>query len=267
MSRKETRQAAAIGRRYKFTGISGHFMKRIVLAGLAVAGFSTAAFAADLGVPRSPVQAAIVAAAQNWTGFYAGVHVGYGWGQQRVEDDNPVVFYTVQPRGVFGGFQFGYNYQINNIVLGLEGDLSFGNISHRRAPQFALLDEVSKTTNLFASARVRGGVVVGDALIYATGGLGYARSRDRNFIGGVEFGPGWQNDRLGWVAGLGVEYGISPNLSVKLEYLHYNFGSWRRPAATFWGIGSDHFRASMDTVKLGLNYRFSTGPSAVVARY
>ncbi|MDP3401776.1 MAG: porin family protein [Brevundimonas sp.] len=242
-------------------------MKRIILAGLAAAGLSTTAFAADLGAPRSPVPSAIVTAAQNWTGFYAGVHVGYGWGQQRVEDDNPVVYYTVQPRGVFGGFQFGYNYQINNIVLGLEGDLSFGNISHRRAPQNLLMDQVSKTTNLFASARVRGGVVVGDALIYATGGLGYARSRDRNFVGGLEFGPGWQNDRLGWVAGLGVEYGITPNLSVKLEYMHYNFGSWRRPPAPFWGIGTDHFRASMDTVKLGLNYRFSTGPSAVVARY
>lgn len=228
---------------------------------------ASGASAADLGSPRLPVAGAVTAAATTWTGIYGGVHLGYGWGQQRVADDNPALFYTVNPRGVFGGFQIGYNHQISQFVIGVEGDISFGNIAQRRAPAVLLLDEVSKSTSLFASARLRGGVAFGDVLLYATGGLGYARSRDMNYIGGVAFGPGWQNDRLGWVAGAGIEYAVNANLSVKVEYLRYDFGSWRRPQAQFWGIGNDFFRASMDTVKVGLNYRFSTGPSAVVARY
>src|SRR5215468_7706528 len=40
----------------------------------------------------------------NWTGFYAGAHVGVGW-----SDDNA---------GLIGGGQVGFNYQINQWVLG-----------------------------------------------------------------------------------------------------------------------------------------------------
>jgi len=238
-------------------------------AGMIVAMVAAAsgASAADLGSPRLPVAGAVTAAATTWTGLYGGVHLGYGWGQQRVADDNPAVFYTVNPRGVFGGFQIGYNQQISQFVVGIEGDISFGSIAQRRPNVVLGIDEVAKSTNVFASARLRGGVAFGDALLYATGGLGYASSRDSNFIGGAAFGPGLRNDRLGWVAGAGIEYAVNANLSVKVEYLRYDFGSWRRTGTVFWGIGDDFFRASMDTVKVGLNYRFSTGPSAVVARY
>src|SRR5215471_14363995 len=46
----------------------------------------------------------------NWTGFYAGAHAGVGW-----SDDNA---------GLIGGGQVGFNYQINQWVLGIEGDLA-----------------------------------------------------------------------------------------------------------------------------------------------
>jgi len=46
----------------------------------------------------------------NWTGFYAGAHAGAGW-----SDDNA---------GFIGGGQVGFNYQINQWVFGVEGDLA-----------------------------------------------------------------------------------------------------------------------------------------------
>jgi outer membrane immunogenic protein len=237
------------------------------LAAIALAGSVSFAGAADLGAPRTPIAAAIAAPADVWTGFYVGAHLGYGWGSHRVVDDNPAVFYSLRPTGILGGLQAGYNWQINRFVLGVEADASFASISRRAAPQVAVVDQVSTQATFLGSARVRAGFAAGSALIYATGGLAIGSWNDHNFIGGVEFGNGWKHTRVGWALGAGVEYAVTRNLSVRLEYLHYDFGSYIKPPAAFWGIGSDHFRTSFDTVRVGFNYRFSTGPSAVVARY
>src|SRR6516162_2304182 len=45
-----------------------------------------------------------------WTGFYGGGHLGVGW--------------SVGASGFLGGGQAGYNYQINQWVLGVEGEFS-----------------------------------------------------------------------------------------------------------------------------------------------
>src|SRR5262245_42749208 len=50
-----------------------------------------------------------------WQGLYAGAHLG--WGSSGSLD------------GVVGGGQVGYNWQVNQIVYGLEADASFAHIS------------------------------------------------------------------------------------------------------------------------------------------
>src|SRR5215470_165093 len=50
-----------------------------------------------------------------WTGFYAGAHIGVGW------DD--------ATSGFIGGGQVGFNYQINQWVLGVEADIAGTTIS------------------------------------------------------------------------------------------------------------------------------------------
>ena len=73
-----------------------------------VAGTGCAATAKDRPQPT-----------HNWTGFYAGVLAGYGFGNT---DWFSVPF---QGDGGLGGVVIGYNQQVGNILLGVEGDFSF----------------------------------------------------------------------------------------------------------------------------------------------
>jgi outer membrane immunogenic protein len=67
---------------------------------------------------------------------------------------------------------------------------------------------------------------------------------------------------MGWTVGAGVEYALTQNWTAKVEYSYANFGT-RTLAAPLCCTA----RTDIHTVKLGVNYLFSTGPSAVVARY
>ena len=78
----------------------------------------------------------------------------------------------------------------------------------------------------------------------------------------VNVGPLEKYTRVGWTLGAGVEYAVTQNWTVKAEYSYYNFGT-RTLGPTYAGT----VRSDAHTVKLGVNYLFSTGPSAVVARY
>ncbi len=105
-------------------------MKKFLLAGAAIAALATGAQAADLGSPRAPVTAAVMAPAFSWTGFYLGAHAGFGWASARYTDFTAGVLGTGSTTAnvLFGGIQAGYNWQIHNLVLGVEGDLSIGGL-------------------------------------------------------------------------------------------------------------------------------------------
>lgn len=87
----------------------------------------------------------------SWTGFYAGVNAGYGWGTSNVNSTldpaspsttNRLAIASAEslgltPKGFVGGVQAGYNYQMNNIVLGLEVDLESFHLSNSGGGTFA----------------------------------------------------------------------------------------------------------------------------------
>jgi len=225
-------------------------MKKLLLATTALVAFAAGAQAADLGSPRMPIAAAVVAPAFSWSGFYLGAHVGYGFGNSRFF--NGIAFPTSVNGPLVGG-QIGFNYQINQIVLGAEADLAFAAITGR-ASNFPA---ISHRTNMLGSVRARGGFAVDRALVYVTGGLGFQG-------GAVAQDPTapQKYTRMGWTVGAGVEYAVTQNWTAKLEYSYYNFGT-RTLTAPYAGT----VRSDVHTVKLGVNYLFSTGPSAVVARY
>lgn len=195
---------------------------------------------------------------RDWSGAYIGVSAGYGWGDNRVADDNPDLFYRIEPGGLIAGGQIGYNLQIGGWVVGVEADATIGDLDRRMAPgdSVGAFDEVSIEVDYLASIRLRAGLTSGQALYYATGGVGFAAWTDRNFVGGVQFGDGLDHSRTGWTLGAGIEYAVDARWTAKFEYLHYGFGDETLPPTTFWYIGSDHFETSFDTVKFGLNFRF-----------
>lgn len=198
-------------------------MKKILLPGIIFAALIAPVSAADIPV-RGPVytKAPPPAPVFNWTGFYVGAHIGYGWG----ETDWSTV---IEPSGVFGGLQLGYNWQFNpNWVVGVETDISATDIN----------DAFPQHFDYVGTLRGRIGYTWDRTMLYATGGLAYAEAG----IGG------FHHTHIGWTIGAGLEWAFAPNWSAKAEYLYIDLEDKVYPAV--W-VGYD-----IHTVRLGVNYRF-----------
>ena len=230
-------------------------MNKLLICALAVAAVSTApAIAADLVVKAPPRLAESVS---SWTGFYLGIHAGYGWGE--VIENTAV---ELNPSGVLGGVQAGYNYQFApNWVLGVEADWSFTGMDdvHVLRAGFITVTTVNEL-QYFGTLRGRLGYSVDRWLVYATGGLARGfLSGSTTFLGATFNDSNWH---WGWAAGGGLEYAFSNNLSAKAEYLFVDLND-----ITYVNAGNTQtigFEAHI--FRVGLNAKFGA-PSPIVARY
>jgi outer membrane immunogenic protein len=224
-------------------------MKKFLLAGVAAVALASGAQAADLGMPRGAVAGVVVSPVFSWTGFYLGAHAGYGFGRSTAVDIIGNAF-QVNTSGPLVGGQIGFNYQINQIVLGVEADLAYTAIGgHNPLP-------ITVRNMALGSLRARAGYAFDRSLLYVTGGLGFQRASFATLVGPEAY------TRTGFTIGAGYEYAITQNWTAKIEYSYYNFGT-----RTLGPIYTGTVRNDVHTVKVGVNYLFSTGPSAVVARY
>jgi len=229
-------------------------MRRFTLALAAVVALGvTAASAADLG--QRPVYKAQPApiAIYNWSGFYVGGHLGGAWGREDIRDNITGLTGKTDPSGFLGGAQVGYNWQVGQWVFGIEGDWSWTNADGDAAIPGAI---VKSEYNWFSTLTGRVGYAVDNWLWYVKGGAAWA---DVDYsIGGVKVGE----NRNGWTIGGGLEYGLTPNWSAKLEYNYLDFG--KDSIAAPIGVQAD---TQVHLFKAGLNYRFDWGKAPVVARY
>ena len=245
-------------------------MKKLIAAAALVA-LPTVATAADLGSRRVAVPAAVLAPVHSWTGFYVGLNAGYGFANTNLNTRSEG-FLPGSGGGFVGGGQIGYNYQINNVVLGVEGD--FGYFGVRRS---ASLTEAGETvsgrwqTNWDASVRARLGLAVDRTLFYVTGGVAFTdlSVRATNSTPGLTETISASHNRVGWTIGAGVEHAFAPNWTARAEYLYANYGSkgltfnYGGQTETTQGI-----RLETHKFRVGVNYLFSTGGGApIVARY
>lgn len=199
-----------------------------------------AAYAADLPA-ETPFYSP--APASSWTGFYLGVHGGGGWGSQ-----NPNTPATFNIQGPYVGAQVGYNWQINQFVLGVEADASWSGVSGVRVVSAGTTTE---RINSFSTLRGRVGWVMGDGswLPYVTGGWAFANAtRTNSSFGGQTFTA----SHTGWTLGAGVEKQFAPNWTLKAEYKYVNLG----PARYNWPSLPTTASLQMHTFEIGLNYRF-----------
>lgn len=225
----------------------------LALAAATVALGVTAASAADLG--QRPVYKAQPApvAIYNWSGFYIGGHAGYAWGREEITDNITGVTAATDPSGFLAGAQVGYNWQVGQWVFGIEGDWSWTNADGSAAIPGAI---VTSEHNWYGTATARLGYAVDNWLWYVKGGAAWA---DADYsIAGVSVGE----TRSGWTIGGGLEYGLTPNWSAKLEYNYLDFG--KDSIAAPIGVQAD---TQVHLFKAGLNYRFDWGKAPVVARY
>ncbi|MGH7486214.1 MAG: outer membrane protein, partial [bacterium] len=185
-------------------------MKRMLLAGVSVLVLAGQAAAADLPARAYPypVKAPMAQPYYNWTGLYIGVNGGGGWGRSKWDSTDS---FNVSG-GVVGG-TIGYNYQVQQFVWGVEGDVDWSNIKG--------------TTNTFCTF---GCETRNTWLATARGRLGYAANRWMPYItGGAAFGdirastPGFAGNsttKTGYTLGGGVEVALAGNLTAKVEYLY-----------------------------------------------
>jgi len=244
-------------------------------------------FAADLPLKARPVPTAVY----NWTGWYVGGNLGGGWGRNDMVSTTPNDFVTatsffdtagpgpappmrLNPQGIVGGVQVGYNWQLQrNWLVGIEADFDGSGVKGSSnafvGPQF-FTGTYSFDTHLnwFGTVRGRVGFLPSsNLLIYGTGGFAYGSvSHSGNFtttepgfgsagislagvgttfacgadaaggLGAVNpcFAGSSTKVLTGWTAGSGFEWAFTPNWSLKGEYL---FISLQKTAITEAALG------------------------------
>ncbi|MEP9355247.1 outer membrane protein [Xanthobacter sp. KR7-65] len=235
-------------------------MKRFLLATVALAALSAPAAAADLAT-KYPVKAVAVPVF-SWTGFYIGANVGYG-GDKFTYDANflggpALASASITSSGFFVGGQIGYNYQFaNNVVLGIETDLQWSDISGTVDASIVGLPvlSVGSSIDYFGTIRARLGYAIDRFLPYITGGVAYGKTAtDVSFLGVPLFSDSATS--WGWTIGAGGEFAITNNWTFKAEYLYVDLGNSDVEAtvvAPGLVIGND---SKFHTFKAGVNYKF-----------
>lgn len=234
----------------------------VLLAASVSVSAASAVLAADLGPyrPAPPPVADYAPPPFSWTGLYMGANVGYGWGAgDKVGITDGLGFQgnagTLHNDGVFGGAQFGYNYQAGRFVLGLEADIQASDMNDRVAGVAGPYAVTAKSDiNYFGTVRGRLGIAAGPALFYATGGWAWADVDYKlsTFDGVTLTSLADTSFKSGYTIGVGVEYAFARNWTTKVEYQYLDFG--KNPLA---GAGiSTNERLDAHTVRMGVNYKF-----------
>ncbi len=240
-------------------------MRRLSLALIAAVSalaFTQIASAADMPVKASAP--AVVAPVYNWTGFYIGAHLGYGWGEKEWSNEVDPTGSTLgflgsgTANGMLGGLQAGYNYQINWLVLGIEGDFSWADVS-KSFTCFQGEDTCTSKAEWFASFTGRIGTTFDRALLYIKGGVAWVHDKHTDDCptgcGVPTVFEGFET-RAGWTVGAGVEYAFTPNWSGKIEYDYMDFGTKSPTLTSSIGPESIDIKQQINAIKVGVNYKF-----------
>ena len=219
---------------------------RVCLAFIAVLASATTAVAADLSRPAPqpyyPKAAAFVPP-YSWTGFYFGINGGGAFGRSAWDSTGGFDI----SGGLVGG-TVGYNYQFNQIVLGVEGDIDWASIKGTTTA-FCPLGCQTRDSWL-GTVRGRLGFAADRFMPYVTAGgaFGDIKASTPGF-------PGASATNAGWTVGGGLEFALLPNWTAKAEYLYVDLGSFNCGISCgAAAIDNVSFRTSL--IRGGINYRF-----------
>src|ERR1700724_1297419 len=278
--------------------------RRILLASAGAMVLAGRAFAADLPSRAPPPVFLPPPPVFTWTGVYLGGQIGYAW----ANDPSDVVFsappppppppapppprrpppppptasppsignpFGYSPQGVIGGAHIGYNLQIQQWVIGLEGSVDGTSLSR------SVFEPVSGFTvgtrsDVQGSIRGRAGIAFDRVLLYATGGVAFASITDNytDTTGAITGSPGasssFSKTRVGWTVGGGLEYAVTNNWSLRAEYRYSDFGRYTDFPFTAFTAELEIVRHHLteNQVQAGFSYKFdSLAPAPVVAKY
>lgn len=185
----------------------------------------------------------------SWTGPYVGAHLGYGLGDADTRfspKPSAAQFINLAPTtlnpdpdGFVGGLQLGYNYQMGSLVYGLETDFTLSSIYGSKTKTPIIQNNgtplngnlaTRQGLNWLVTLRPRlGYTLTPTLLLYGTAGLAfgevsYNAHSDFRPAGNVVYSKTFNETKLGWTAGAGLEYALLENWILKAEYLYVDLG-------------------------------------------
>jgi outer membrane immunogenic protein len=225
----------------------------IFLASAAIAiciAAATPANAADVELPSS----------YDWSGPYIGLQGGFGWGSNNEIDvirfgaptDDQL---SLDDKGYFGGLHAGYSYLNGSFLYGVEGDLEYSGIRSDTAIEPGIFNQFDKSIDWLGSLRLRGGVTLDRALLYATGGLAFGDVNMQTTDSVTSISN--RELALGWTVGAGVEYAITDSLSANIEYRYTDLADTQNTGEIFFGqiLTFDH-ENRLQAVRAGVSWHF-----------
>ncbi|MDU8925887.1 outer membrane beta-barrel protein [Alisedimentitalea sp. MJ-SS2] len=203
----------------------------------------------------------VAVAAQDWSGLYGGITLGYGLGDANHSFSNLAPSGNSSPDGILIGGFMGYAVQNGNTVWGGEIDLEMSSL------EGSFVNTTGATSQGVVQGNWQGSLrgVLGYAgalgnkptLYYATAGWAVG---DFDFLGGpsVPVPPGGgYNERLnGWTAGFGMDMELAPNTVMRAEYRYTDFGTANGALApTFPGVTMP-VDVTQHALRVGIRFNF-----------
>jgi outer membrane immunogenic protein len=236
-------------------------------------GLSLSARAADLPMapPSPPPQAPCACRPFSWTGFYLGGNLGAGGNHGNISDSAGLFSWGADNSTTFvGGGQVGANYQISNIVLGIEGDFDWFANNNNSGGGTAIAGgaaagsfvQGSNNGRWLTTVTGRAGLAADRLLVYVKGGGAWVGSNNltlTNLPAGGSVSIGNSNTNTGWTAGAGIEWAFANNWTAKFEYDYVGLSD-KSLTVTIPGIGPDTFSTNnrnVQMVTVGVNYLFN----------
>ena len=225
------------------------------VAALITAGGAKAADIINYQEPAAPVF--------SWQGFYIGGEIGGMFAKPKLSATN--IFgedasWSPKPKGILGGIYAGYNMEFGqSFVVGFDIDYTMADASKSKNIEFA--DGVATgrvKQKWLSSARLRAGYAMDRLLPYIAAGFAYGKVDSRISLKDVEnvtvqaVYKGGKNFS-GWTAGAGVDYAMSDNIMLRLEYRYTDLGDNK---FNFPGDINTKVKYKTNDIRVGVAYKF-----------
>lgn len=212
-----------------------------------------------LGVAGALTVTPAFADGSGWAGPYIGAQIGGAWG---TENDNgsdvlnvPADSFSLS--GMTGGVYAGYDWDVGPGIFGLEGDLNLTNLGGN-ADVPGVEGNLGFKSDWQGAIKARYGLPFDQFLLYATGGVVWAHGTE-NFsqTEPYDYSGSDSATHTGWLIGIGGEYKLTDNLSLRGEIDYTSFGN--RP---YSGIDPEYSDGTLQagfnqtTAQVGLSFHF-----------
>jgi outer membrane immunogenic protein len=147
-----------------------------------------------------------------------------GYDRVQVEDDGIASDDKNHRDGVVYGGGLGYDFQMGNLVAGIEGEAALSTVDDCENGALIAGDELCSKVgrDLYAGGRI-GTVVGGSTLLYAKAGYTNARLKTAYTVPGDSLVERDRADLDGVRLGAGAEFALGPNSFAKTEYRYSNY--------------------------------------------